>query len=65
MVFRVIILLLAIKFIALFTFITYNRISILFQVPRVKLKKNEGELYLMSERFGWMVGNKDSFNVNT
>ncbi len=37
--------------------------SILLLVPHVKLKKNEGELYLMSERLGWMVGNKDSFNV--
>nr|CAG4639101.1 EOG090X04EN [Daphnia magna] len=38
--------------------------SILLLVPHVKLKKNEGELYLMSERLGWMVGNKDSFNVS-
>ncbi|EFX83821.1 hypothetical protein DAPPUDRAFT_301632 [Daphnia pulex] len=37
--------------------------SILLLVSHVKLKKNEGELYLMSERLGWMVGNKDSFNV--
>nr|CAH0099157.1 unnamed protein product [Daphnia galeata] len=37
--------------------------SILLLVPHVKLKKNEGELYLMSERLGWMVGNKDSFNI--
>ncbi|XP_057381031.1 general transcription factor IIH subunit 1-like [Daphnia carinata] len=38
--------------------------SILLLVPHVKLKKNEGELYLMTERLGWMVGNKDSFSVS-
>nr|CAG4650895.1 EOG090X04EN [Simocephalus serrulatus] len=37
--------------------------GILHLVPHVKLKKNEGELYLMTERLGWMVGNKDSFSV--
>nr|CAG4641614.1 EOG090X04EN [Eurycercus lamellatus] len=38
--------------------------SILHLAPHVKLKKNEGELYLMTERLGWMVGNKDSFSVS-
>lgn len=38
--------------------------GILHLVPHVKLKKNEGELYLMTERLGWMVGNKDSFSVS-
>nr|CAG4646182.1 EOG090X04EN [Macrothrix elegans] len=38
--------------------------SILLLIPHVKLKKNEGELYLMNERLGWMVGNKDSFSVS-
>ena len=37
--------------------------GIILLVPHVKLKKNEGELYLMTERLGWMVGNKDSFSV--
>jgi transcription initiation factor TFIIH subunit 1 len=37
--------------------------SILLLLPHVKLNKNEGELYLMSERLGWMVGKKDSFDV--
>jgi len=38
--------------------------SILHVAPHVKLKKNEGELYLMSERLGWMVGNKEIFSVS-
>ena len=38
--------------------------GILHLAPHVKLKKNEGELYLMTERLGWMVGNKDSFSVS-
>lgn len=38
--------------------------GILLHVPHVKLKKNEGELYLMTERLGWMVGKKASFTVS-
>lgn len=48
----------------IFRKMTSSSESILLLVPHVKLKKNEGELYLMSERLGWMVGNKDSFNVS-
>ena len=38
--------------------------SILHSVGHVKLKKNEGELYLMNERLGWMVPGKNSFSVS-
>ena len=38
--------------------------SVLHLVGHVKLKKNEGELYLMSERLGWMVPGKGSFSVS-
>lgn len=38
--------------------------GILLLVPHVKLKKNEGELYLMTERLGWMTGNKGNFTIS-
>ena len=37
--------------------------EILLQIPHVRHKKNDGTLYLMGERCGWMMKSKDSFNV--
>ncbi len=33
------------------------------QLPHVRHKKNDGTLYLMGERLGWMVRSKDSFSI--
>jgi len=37
--------------------------DVLCQVSHVKYKKYEGVLFVMSERIGWMPGNKSSFSV--
>lgn len=37
--------------------------DVLLMVQHVRLKKNDGVLYLMNERLGWMTGSKDSFSV--
>jgi len=37
--------------------------DVLLQVPAVKYKKYEGVLFVMSERVGWMPGNKSTFSV--
>ena len=34
-----------------------------FQVPHVRHKKNDGTLYLMGERCGWMMRSKESFSL--
>ncbi len=38
--------------------------EILLQVPYVRHKKNDGTLYLMAERCGWMMQSKESFAIN-
>ena len=38
--------------------------DVLLMVPHVRLKKNDGVLYLMNERLGWMVGSKSSFTIS-
>jgi len=37
--------------------------DVLVQIPAVKYKKLEGILFVMSERIGWMPGNKSNFSV--
>jgi len=37
--------------------------DVLLQVSQVKYKKYEGILFVMSERIGWMPGNKSTFSV--
>ena len=37
--------------------------EILLQVPYVKHKKNDGTLYLMAERLGWMMQSRDQFSI--
>ena len=37
--------------------------DVLLQVGQVKYKKYEGILFVMSERIGWMPGNKSNFSV--
>jgi len=38
--------------------------DVLLQIPQVKFKKNEGQLFVMSERLGWMPGSKSGFTVS-
>ena len=37
--------------------------DVLLQLGQVKYKKYEGNLFVMSERIGWMPGNKSNFSV--
>ena len=37
--------------------------DVLLQIGQVKYKKYEGILFVMSERIGWMPGNKSNFSV--
>lgn len=37
--------------------------DVLLQIGQVKYKKNEGILFVMSERIGWMPGSKSNFSV--
>ena len=37
--------------------------DVLLQISQVKYKKYEGILFVMSERIGWMPGNKSNFSV--
>lgn len=37
--------------------------DVLLQIAQVKYKKYEGILFVMSERIGWMPGNKSNFSV--
>ena len=37
--------------------------DVLLQIGQVKYKKYEGILFVMSERIGWMPGNKSTFSV--
>ena len=37
--------------------------QILLQVSHVKHKKNDGTIYLMGERLGWMIQSNDSFSI--
>ena len=37
--------------------------DVLLMVPNVRHKKNDGVLYLMNERLGWMTGSKSSFSI--
>eukprot|EP00088_Acartia_fossae_P015028 TRINITY_DN1813_c0_g1_i4.p1 TRINITY_DN1813_c0_g1~~TRINITY_DN1813_c0_g1_i4.p1 ORF type:complete len:547 (+),score=108.70 TRINITY_DN1813_c0_g1_i4:30-1643(+) len=37
--------------------------DVLLQIPQVKYKKLEGQLFVMSERLGWMPGSKSGFTV--
>ncbi|XP_040575563.1 general transcription factor IIH subunit 1 [Lepeophtheirus salmonis] len=38
--------------------------DILLTVHHVKHKKNDGILFIMSERIGWMIGNRDVFSLH-
>ncbi len=38
--------------------------DVLLMVPHVRLKKNDGDFYLMNERLGWMMGSKSTFSVS-
>lgn len=38
--------------------------EVLLQVGNVRHKKNDGTLYLMGQRLGWMTKSKDSFGID-